>query len=179
MVWGTGALCNPCHLRPGLVLPRHPCPELMVRAITASCQLPLCVFQMLGCTHLSEDLDRVLEIFPMYLQSQCLGMPSLVLRGIHKLTEMSDVVSEGQPGQPGQHPRVEQQAVGNAVAGACLGMGSCAGCCQLSCLPSPLPRGCAVQGERQHCRWEWGPAARTSWQECWRQSHQPERLRMC
>ncbi|NXX05054.1 MROH5 protein, partial [Larus smithsonianus] len=43
--------------------------------------------EMLGCTNLSEDVDRALEIFPMYLQSQCLGMPSLVLRAILKLTK--------------------------------------------------------------------------------------------
>ncbi|NXG81865.1 MROH1 protein, partial [Stercorarius parasiticus] len=43
--------------------------------------------EMLGCTELSEDVDRALEIFPMYLQSQCLGMPSLVLRAILKLTK--------------------------------------------------------------------------------------------
>ncbi|NXV12526.1 MROH5 protein, partial [Cepphus grylle] len=43
--------------------------------------------EMLSCTDLSEDVDRALEIFPMYLQSQCLGMPSLVLRAILKLTK--------------------------------------------------------------------------------------------
>ncbi|KFW62464.1 hypothetical protein AS28_10154, partial [Pygoscelis adeliae] len=46
--------------------------------------------EMLGCTDLNEELDRALEIFPMYLQSQCLGMPSLVLRGILRLIEMPD-----------------------------------------------------------------------------------------
>ncbi|NXT96457.1 MROH7 protein, partial [Anhinga rufa] len=46
--------------------------------------------EMLDCTSLSEELDRALEIFPMYLQSQCLGMPSLVLRGILRLTERPD-----------------------------------------------------------------------------------------
>ncbi|NXN62330.1 MROH5 protein, partial [Rynchops niger] len=43
--------------------------------------------EMLGCIDLSEDVDHALEIFPMYLQSQCLGMPSLVLRAILKLTK--------------------------------------------------------------------------------------------
>ncbi|NXL44764.1 MROH5 protein, partial [Podilymbus podiceps] len=43
--------------------------------------------EMLGCTDITEELDRALEIFPIYLQSQCLGMPSLVLRGILGLTE--------------------------------------------------------------------------------------------
>lgn len=104
VVWGTGPLCNPCHLRLDLVLSRHPCPELMVRAITAPRHLPLHVFQMLGCTNLSEDVDRALEIFPMYLQSQCLGMPSLVLRAILKLTKRPSTVSRGQLGQPGQQP---------------------------------------------------------------------------
>ncbi|XP_074936482.1 maestro heat-like repeat-containing protein family member 6 [Phalacrocorax aristotelis] len=46
--------------------------------------------EMLGCTSLSEELDRALEIFPMYLQSQCLGMPSLVLRGLLRLSERPD-----------------------------------------------------------------------------------------
>ncbi|KFQ93517.1 hypothetical protein Y956_07424, partial [Nipponia nippon] len=48
------------------------------------------LIEMLGCTDLSEELDRALEIFPMYLRSQCLGMPSLVLRGILRLTERPD-----------------------------------------------------------------------------------------
>ncbi|NXY67026.1 MROH5 protein, partial [Glareola pratincola] len=43
--------------------------------------------EMLGCGDRSEDLDRALEIFPRYLQSQCLGVPSLVLRAILKLTQ--------------------------------------------------------------------------------------------
>ncbi|NWX81301.1 MROH5 protein, partial [Alca torda] len=47
--------------------------------------------EMLGCTDLSEHVDRALEIFPMYLQSQCLGMPSLVLRAILKLTKRPDM----------------------------------------------------------------------------------------
>ncbi|NXI58129.1 MROH7 protein, partial [Chloroceryle aenea] len=46
--------------------------------------------EMLGCTDLSEELDRALEIFPIYLQSSCLGMPSLVLRAILRLTERPD-----------------------------------------------------------------------------------------
>ncbi|KAF1537889.1 Maestro heat-like repeat-containing protein family member 7, partial [Eudyptula albosignata] len=46
--------------------------------------------EMLGCTDLNEELNRALEIFPTYLQSQCLGMPSLVLRGILRLTETPD-----------------------------------------------------------------------------------------
>ncbi|KFQ58781.1 hypothetical protein N334_08917, partial [Pelecanus crispus] len=48
------------------------------------------VFQMLGCPDLSEELDRALEIFPTHLRSQCLGMPSLVLRGILELTRRPD-----------------------------------------------------------------------------------------
>ncbi|NXU29718.1 MROH7 protein, partial [Thalassarche chlororhynchos] len=48
------------------------------------------LIEMLGCTDLSEELDRALEIFPTYLQSQCLGMPSLVLRGILRLTKRPD-----------------------------------------------------------------------------------------
>ncbi|KFQ89073.1 hypothetical protein N337_04287, partial [Phoenicopterus ruber ruber] len=49
------------------------------------------LIEMLGCTDLNEELDCALEIFPMYLQSQCLGMPSLVLRGILRLTERPDM----------------------------------------------------------------------------------------
>ncbi|NWH52387.1 MROH5 protein, partial [Fregata magnificens] len=48
------------------------------------------LIEMLGGTDLNEELDRALEIFPMYLQSQCLGMPSMVLRGILRLTERPD-----------------------------------------------------------------------------------------
>ncbi|NXS68455.1 MROH1 protein, partial [Pandion haliaetus] len=46
--------------------------------------------EMLSCTNLSEELDHALEIFPMYLRSQCLGMPTLVLRAILRLTERPD-----------------------------------------------------------------------------------------
>ncbi|KGL90093.1 Maestro heat-like repeat-containing protein family member 1, partial [Charadrius vociferus] len=62
--------------------------------------------EMLGCTDLSEDLDRALKIFPMYLRSQCLGMPSLVLRGILRLTKMPDMVAGGESGGHGEgyHP---------------------------------------------------------------------------
>ncbi|NXJ36605.1 MROH7 protein, partial [Ciconia maguari] len=49
------------------------------------------LIEMLGCTDLNEELDRALEIFSMYLRSQCLGMPSLVLRGILRLTERPDM----------------------------------------------------------------------------------------
>lgn len=105
MVWGIGRLRNPCRLHLGLVLPRRLCPELMVGANAAPRQLPLYVFQMLDCTDLREELDCALGIFPMYLQSQCLGMPTLVLRGILKLTKMPDTVSRR---QLGQQPRVEQ-----------------------------------------------------------------------
>lgn len=142
MVWGIGCLLNACRLHLGLVLPRRLCSELMAGAKTAPHQLPLSVFQMLDCTDLSDELDCALGIFPMYLQSQCLGMPSLVLRGILKLTQMPDTVSRR---QLGQQPRVEQWAAGNAEARAFLGIGSCAGCCQLSCLPGPLPHGCGVR----------------------------------
>ncbi|XP_075370097.1 maestro heat-like repeat-containing protein family member 6 [Mycteria americana] len=48
------------------------------------------LIEMLGCTDINEELDRALEVFPMYLRSQCLGMPSLVLRGILRLTERPD-----------------------------------------------------------------------------------------
>ncbi|KFW03095.1 hypothetical protein N327_04497, partial [Fulmarus glacialis] len=48
------------------------------------------LIEMLDCTSLSEELDCALEIFPMYLQSQCVGMPSLVLRAILRLTERPD-----------------------------------------------------------------------------------------
>ncbi|NXW04396.1 MROH7 protein, partial [Fregetta grallaria] len=48
------------------------------------------LIEMLGCTDLSEELDSALEIFPIYLRSQCLGMPSLVLRGILGLTQRPD-----------------------------------------------------------------------------------------
>ncbi|XP_065498931.1 maestro heat-like repeat-containing protein family member 7 [Caloenas nicobarica] len=41
--------------------------------------------EMLDCSDLTEDLDCALTIFPKCLQSKCLGMPSLVLRGIFKL----------------------------------------------------------------------------------------------
>ncbi|KFV08904.1 hypothetical protein N339_08077, partial [Pterocles gutturalis] len=48
--------------------------------------------EMLDCDDLNEEeLDRALETFRTYLQSQCLGMPSLVLRGILKLTQKPDV----------------------------------------------------------------------------------------
>ncbi|NXD82399.1 MROH5 protein, partial [Halcyon senegalensis] len=46
--------------------------------------------EMLGCTDLTEELDHALAIFPIYLQSNCLGMPSLVLRAILSLTERPD-----------------------------------------------------------------------------------------
>ncbi|XP_049652974.1 maestro heat-like repeat-containing protein family member 6 [Accipiter gentilis] len=46
--------------------------------------------EMLDFTNISEELVRALEIFPIYLQSQCLGMPSLVLRAILRLTERPD-----------------------------------------------------------------------------------------
>ncbi|KAM6059104.1 maestro heat-like repeat-containing protein family member 7 isoform 2-T2 [Theristicus caerulescens] len=52
------------------------------------------LIEMLGCTDLGEELDRALEIFPIYLQSQCLGMPSLVLRGILRLTERPDMAKK-------------------------------------------------------------------------------------
>ncbi|XP_040449319.1 uncharacterized protein LOC121087890 [Falco naumanni] len=65
-------------------------PELMAGASAAPLQLPLRVFQMVGCTDLSEELDCALAIFPTYLQSQCLGMPTLVLRAILRLTERPD-----------------------------------------------------------------------------------------
>ncbi|NWH19897.1 MROH1 protein, partial [Grus americana] len=50
--------------------------------------------EMLGCTDLNEELDRVLEIFPTYLQSQCLGMPSLALRGILTLIKKPDMAKK-------------------------------------------------------------------------------------
>ena len=53
---------------------------------------------MLGCTDLSEELDRALNIFPTCLQSQCLGMHNLVLRGVLMLTETPDTVSRGSQG---------------------------------------------------------------------------------
>ncbi|NXN75754.1 MROH1 protein, partial [Himantopus himantopus] len=52
------------------------------------------LIEMLGCSDFSEDLDHALEIFPTYLQSQCLGMPSLVLRGILRLTETPNVAQK-------------------------------------------------------------------------------------
>ncbi|XP_037243121.1 maestro heat-like repeat-containing protein family member 7 isoform X4 [Falco rusticolus] len=48
--------------------------------------------EMVGCIGLSEELDCALAIFPTYLQSQCLGMPTLVLRAILRLTERPDTV---------------------------------------------------------------------------------------
>ncbi|KFQ22620.1 hypothetical protein N331_08380, partial [Merops nubicus] len=47
--------------------------------------------EMLDCDDLSDQLDRGLGIFPTYLQSQCRGMPSLVLRAILRLTKRPDV----------------------------------------------------------------------------------------
>ncbi|NXI38761.1 MROH5 protein, partial [Galbula dea] len=47
--------------------------------------------EMLAYTNLSEELDHALEIFPMYLRSQCVGMPSLVLKAILRLTERPDL----------------------------------------------------------------------------------------
>ncbi|NWQ96345.1 MROH7 protein, partial [Burhinus bistriatus] len=52
------------------------------------------LIEMLDCANLSEHLDRALEIFPMYLQSQCVGMRCLVLRGILRLTERPDMASK-------------------------------------------------------------------------------------
>ncbi|NXH75244.1 MROH7 protein, partial [Hydrobates tethys] len=49
------------------------------------------LIEMLDCDDLSEEVDCALEVFPMYLQSQCLGMPCLVLRGILRLTEKPDM----------------------------------------------------------------------------------------
>ena len=99
-------------------------PELMAGASAAPLQLPLRVFQMVGCIGLSEELDCALAIFPTYLQSQCLGMPTLVLRAILRLTERPDTVSRGQLGQPGQQPMAELWVVGNVAAWAFVGMGS-------------------------------------------------------
>ena len=50
---------------------------------------------MLDCTDLSNELDCVVGLFATYLQSQCLGMQSLVLRAILGLTERADTVSGG------------------------------------------------------------------------------------
>ncbi|NWR67102.1 MROH5 protein, partial [Bucorvus abyssinicus] len=65
----------------------------LLRAEEPSWEMVAMVFftEMLDCMDLSEDLDRVLEIFPIYLQSQCMGMSSLVLRAILRLTERPDV----------------------------------------------------------------------------------------
>ncbi|NXK03941.1 MROH7 protein, partial [Herpetotheres cachinnans] len=50
--------------------------------------------EMVGCTDLSEELDRALEIFPTYLRSQCLGIPTLVLRAILRLTERPETAKK-------------------------------------------------------------------------------------
>lgn len=120
----------------------------MVGASTTPRQLPLRVFQMLGCTDLSEELDRALEIFPTYLRSQCLGMLSLVLRAILRLTERPDTVSSG---QPGQQPRVEQGVVGNAAAWAFLGavLAAASSPASLALCPMAVPckkRGSSAEG---------------------------------
>lgn len=90
VVWGTEVLHEPCCLRPGWALLRHPRPELVP------------VLQMLDCSDLTEDLDCALQIFPKCLQSKCLGMPSLVLKGIFKLMAKPSMVRRG------QQSRVEQ-----------------------------------------------------------------------
>ncbi|NXJ64714.1 MROH5 protein, partial [Rostratula benghalensis] len=50
--------------------------------------------EVLGSIDFSEDLAHALELFPMYLQSQCVGMPVLVLRGILQLTERPTIARE-------------------------------------------------------------------------------------
>ncbi|NXN21524.1 MROH7 protein, partial [Nycticryphes semicollaris] len=50
--------------------------------------------EVLGSIDFSEDLAHALELFPMYLQSQCVGMPILVLRGILQLTERPIIARE-------------------------------------------------------------------------------------
>lgn len=102
VIWGTEVLHKPCCLHPGWALLQHPCPELMVRASTVSRQLLLPVLQMLDCSDLTGDLDCALTIFPRCLQSKCLDMPSLALRGIFKLLAKPSMVRRG------QRSRVEQ-----------------------------------------------------------------------
>ncbi|XP_010006126.1 PREDICTED: LOW QUALITY PROTEIN: uncharacterized protein LOC104397812, partial [Chaetura pelagica] len=48
------------------------------------------IIEMLDLPNLGVVLDLALEIFPAYLESQSLGMPSLVLGGILKLTQRPD-----------------------------------------------------------------------------------------
>lgn len=147
VVWGTGTLCNPCCLSlSGLGLALRPCPELMVGASTTPQQLPLPVFQMLDFTNISEELVRALEIFPIYLQSQCLGMPSLVLRAILRLTERPDTVSRG---QPGQQPRVEQWVTWQLRLSWALWAVLAAASSPAS--PALCPMAVPCQGEKQQC----------------------------
>ncbi|NXE14817.1 MROH7 protein, partial [Lophotis ruficrista] len=69
---------------------RHVVQFLRVEDPTREMVIMVFLIEMLDCTDLSRELDRALAIFPMYLQSQCLGMSSLVLRGILRLTERPD-----------------------------------------------------------------------------------------
>ncbi|XP_054034590.1 maestro heat-like repeat-containing protein family member 6 [Dryobates pubescens] len=57
-----------------------------------SCEMIAMVFfiETVECSDCEEELQRALKILAMYLQSQCLGMPSLVLRAILRLTQRPD-----------------------------------------------------------------------------------------
>ncbi|KFP07975.1 Maestro heat-like repeat-containing protein family member 7, partial [Calypte anna] len=52
--------------------------------------------EMLGCPHLVEEVENIMDVFPTHLQSQSPGMPSLLLRGILKIAKRPDLVSRGQ-----------------------------------------------------------------------------------
>ncbi|NXK80278.1 MROH5 protein, partial [Amazona guildingii] len=47
--------------------------------------------EVLKYTDLSDTVDRAVAIFPMYLQSQCVGMRSLVLKTLYGLSERPDM----------------------------------------------------------------------------------------
>lgn len=57
------------------------------------------MFQLLKCTDIGDTVDCAVNIFPMYLQSQCVGMPRLVLKTLYKLSESPDTVSRGSGGE--------------------------------------------------------------------------------
>lgn len=53
---------------------------------------------MLKCTNTGDTVDRAMSIFPMYLQSQCVGMPRLVLQTLYGLSERPCMVRGGPRG---------------------------------------------------------------------------------
>ncbi|XP_061314399.1 maestro heat-like repeat-containing protein family member 7 isoform X2 [Pezoporus flaviventris] len=50
--------------------------------------------EMLKCRAISDTLDYAVDIFPMYLQSQCRGMSRLVLKSLYGLSERPDTAEK-------------------------------------------------------------------------------------